>query len=332
MSLPKQPQRISSTDLFNKIVGSGGLNWVVDVRPENDHKRFHIHTSTFIPWADFEEDFKLLASKRPVLKEDVYEFSHRISSAIVTPHAKDKWKQKQYYKIYIYSKNSSCLLADSFANFLLNFCNEGIDKEQVFILIGGVETFSVSKPCMVFGHPSYVPITGSRTLPSEILEDFLYLGGVTSANNLNGLQQLKIKYILNTAYDAENRYPDKFQYLKLELDDSPNEDIQRFFDEGRKFIEEAKRNNSRILVHCQMGMSRSTSMVLVYLMLTFKWSLKRAFKFVKSKRCFVQPNYGFMWQLSEFEKQVFNGSHSIIFTGNKKTFDYQWIDDPKMFF
>ena len=44
-------------------------------------------------------------SLRPLLKEDIYELSHRISSAINNPHSKDKWKQKQYYKIYIYSKN-----------------------------------------------------------------------------------------------------------------------------------------------------------------------------------------------------------------------------------
>ena len=52
---------------------------------------------------------------------------------------------------------------------------------------------------------------------------------------------------MNTAVDAENRFPDKFFYLKLDLDDSPEEDIERFFDKGRTFIEEAKKNNARIL-------------------------------------------------------------------------------------
>lgn len=332
MALQKQPQRISSSDLFNKIIAAGGLHWIVDVRPEADFNRFRLHCSTFIPWADFYEDFTTISKKRPLLKEDIYELSHRISSAINNPHSKDKWKQKQYYKIYIYSKNSPCPLADSFANFLLNYLNEGIDKEQVFVLIGGIETFTVSKPCLVLGHPSHVPVTSSRTLPSEILEDFLYLGGVSSANNLPGLQQLRINYVLNTAIDADNRFPDKLIYMKFDLDDTPEENIERYFDKGRQFIEEAKKNKGRIIVHCQIGMSRSTTIVLVYLMYTFKWSLKRAYKFVKSKRCFVNPNYGFMWQLAQFEKKIFNGNSSIEFTGNTKTFNYVWIDDPKRFF
>ena len=59
--------------------------------------------------------------------------------------------------------------------------------------------------------------------------------------------------MLNTAVDAENRFPDKLFYLKLDLDDSPEEDIERFFDKGRQFIEEAKKNNARIL-----GMNKNT--------------------------------------------------------------------------
>ena len=35
----KQPQKISSSDLFNKIIAAGGLHWVVDVRPEDDFNR-----------------------------------------------------------------------------------------------------------------------------------------------------------------------------------------------------------------------------------------------------------------------------------------------------
>ena len=53
--------------------------------------------------------------------------------------------------------------------------------------------------------------------------------------------------MLNTAIDADNRFPEKMIYMKLDLDDSPEEDIQRFFDKGHQFIEEAKKNKARIL-------------------------------------------------------------------------------------
>jgi protein-tyrosine phosphatase len=50
---------------------------------------------------------------------------------------------------------------------------------------------------------------------------------------------------------------------------------------------------TNVLVHCQMGMSRSSTLVIAFLMKEFNWGFKEAFKYTKNKRPIVQPNEGF---------------------------------------
>lgn len=62
-----------------------------------------------------------------------------------------------------------------------------------------------------------------------------------------------------------------------------------------------RRNHSKCLVHCKMGVSRSASTVIAYAMKEFGWPLEKAYNYVKQKRSITRPNAGFMRQLSEYE-------------------------------
>lgn len=62
-----------------------------------------------------------------------------------------------------------------------------------------------------------------------------------------------------------------------------------------------RKNNSKCLVHCKMGVSRSASTVIAYAMKENGWSLEKAYNFVKQKRSIAQPNPAFMKQLAEYE-------------------------------
>lgn len=62
-----------------------------------------------------------------------------------------------------------------------------------------------------------------------------------------------------------------------------------------------RKNNSKCLVHCKMGVSRSASTVIAYAMKEYGWSLEKAYNFVKQKRSIAQPNPAFMKQLAEYE-------------------------------
>lgn len=62
-----------------------------------------------------------------------------------------------------------------------------------------------------------------------------------------------------------------------------------------------RKNDSKCLVHCKMGVSRSASTVIAYAMKEYGWSLEKAYNFVKQKRNITRPNPGFMRQLAEYE-------------------------------
>lgn len=64
--------------------------------------------------------------------------------------------------------------------------------------------------------------------------------------------------------------------------------------------------NTKCLVHCAMGMSRSATSVIMFIMRLFSMKLEDAFEFVKTQREATDPNDGFMEQLKKFEQTAFS--------------------------
>jgi protein-tyrosine phosphatase len=64
-------------------------------------------------------------------------------------------------------------------------------------------------------------------------------------------------------------------------------------------------NRGNLLVHCQMGKSRSVAIVIAYLMKYMNMKLNDAFNYVKRIRKIALPNLGFMKALGQFEKKLF---------------------------
>ena len=63
--------------------------------------------------------------------------------------------------------------------------------------------------------------------------------------------------------------------------------------------------NKSVLVHCAMGKSRSATIIIAYLMVTNRLSLKEAYDYVKEKRPQIAPNPSYIKDLIEFEKQLY---------------------------
>jgi hypothetical protein len=90
------------------------------------------------------------------------------------------------------------------------------------------------------------------------------------------------------------------------------------------------------VVHCVAGVSRSTAMVLSYLIKYKKMTLKDAFKRVIEKRPIIKPNTAFFEQLIKYEKRIL-GSNScqmrIIETDgvSVKVPDFWITDYPQLF-
>ena len=74
------------------------------------------------------------------------------------------------------------------------------------------------------------------------------------------------------------------------------------------FIHNAIMDNKKVLVHCAAGISRSSTVVIGYLMCKWKLELKHAFKICREKRPGVWPNSGFLEMLISIEKEMFGKS------------------------
>lgn len=57
-------------------------------------------------------------------------------------------------------------------------------------------------------------------------------------------------------------------------------------------------------MHCYVGVSRSATIVLAYLMRLKELTYERALQFLKTKRPDVMPNVGFIQKLLELEELV----------------------------
>ena len=141
---------------------------------------------------------------------------------------------------------------------------------------------------------------------TEIINN-IFIGSYLNAKNWNELEKNNIKYILNCATECKNIFEDKIKYLKLDIKDQNDFPIQDFFDKGIQFIQESVNNNdSNILIHCMEGKSRSTTLLMAYLIKYKNENTNSAYKIVKSKRQLTMPNLGFMFKLREYEKSLIN--------------------------
>ena len=69
-------------------------------------------------------------------------------------------------------------------------------------------------------------------------------------------------------------------------------------------LDEARKKNDVLLIHCMAGISRSVTVTIAYLMSRFRMPMQRAYQFVKDKRPAISPNLNFMGQLVEFEREL----------------------------
>eukprot|EP01129_Flabellula_baltica_P014712 TRINITY_DN7129_c0_g1_i1.p1 TRINITY_DN7129_c0_g1~~TRINITY_DN7129_c0_g1_i1.p1 ORF type:complete len:340 (-),score=49.33 TRINITY_DN7129_c0_g1_i1:80-1048(-) len=146
--------------------------------------------------------------------------------------------------------------------------------------------------------------SNSYQYPSCIIPGFLYLGGEKSVS-LIPLRETKIKKVLNMAIECENPEIPGIEFLNIQIEDTPKENIFRHFEEAIELLEQARLNGQRVLVHCQAGVSRSATIIIAYLMQHNQWTLEEALNYTKSKRPIIHPNIGFKNQLVQFQKTLF---------------------------
>jgi Dual specificity phosphatase, catalytic domain len=157
--------------------------------------------------------------------------------------------------------------------------------------------------------PVAVAHTATHPQLSEVLQD-LYISGGGPARNLKLLQHTGITHIVNMAVEIENAFPDLFSYLHIPARDALNERLGSHLRTVADFVSEARESSpsSKVLIHCQEGISRSATAVLACLMLNECLRLGEAMEFLKSKRKIVEPNAAFMQELRMLEQEIFGSA------------------------
>jgi protein-tyrosine phosphatase len=133
--------------------------------------------------------------------------------------------------------------------------------------------------------------------------NWLYLGSFSNACNIKDLKELKINYILNCAIECKNNnIPVEINYYHALINDSPFFQIN--FEKTNNFINRAKLSGGNILIHCQLGISRSTTCLIAYMIKYLGYTTLTALQFIKKKRPQEMPNIGFIQQLKNYENKI----------------------------
>ncbi|PSN40606.1 Serine/threonine/tyrosine-interacting protein [Blattella germanica] len=152
----------------------------------------------------------------------------------------------------------------------------------------------------------------------------LFLGPYSAAmkSKLDLLMHHGITHIVCVRQDIEAHFirpnfPDRFKYLILDIADTATENIIQHFPKVRQFVDESLTMGGKTLIHGNAGISRSAALVLAYIMEKYGLSCKFC----------INPNEGFMAQLTEFEpiykaqRTLQNGQCSTEKGRNKRRID-----------
>ncbi|XP_061815962.1 dual specificity protein phosphatase 13A-like [Nerophis lumbriciformis] len=137
----------------------------------------------------------------------------------------------------------------------------------------------------------------------------LYLGDMCMSHDKFGLWTLGITHVLNASHGklcckgSDDFYGTTVKYYGVPANDLPTFDISPFFHPAADFIGLALTSGGRVLVHCAVGVSRSATLVLAYLMIHHHLSLRSAIQHVLQNR-WIFPNRGFLRQLMTLEKSL----------------------------
>ncbi|XP_045698415.1 dual specificity protein phosphatase 13 isoform X3 [Phyllostomus hastatus] len=139
----------------------------------------------------------------------------------------------------------------------------------------------------------------------------LFLGDAHAARDRSKLTQLGITHVVNVAAGkfqvdtgAKFYHGMPLEYYGIEAEDNPFFDLSVYFLPVARYIRTALSvPQGRVLVHCAMGVSRSATVVLAFLMIYENLTLVEAIQTVQAHRD-ICPNSGFLRQLQVLDNRL----------------------------
>ncbi|XP_024385567.1 protein-tyrosine-phosphatase IBR5 isoform X2 [Physcomitrium patens] len=179
------------------------------------------------------------------------------------------------------------------------------ERENPCFVCGHYHKFEDGEVCGICGHRLQEATEKGpqqSAFSTEILPQFLYLGSYDNASRAELLKTQNITRILNTVPTCQNLYKNSFTYHSLK------EDKTLPFVECLEFIEQARVDKARVLVHCMSGKNRSPAVVIAYLMKHKQWRLPQSYQWVKDRRPSINLTEAVAQQLQQFEIEVFGNN------------------------
>mmetsp|Transcript_54545 Transcript_54545/g.174955 ORF Transcript_54545/g.174955 Transcript_54545/m.174955 type:complete len:277 (-) Transcript_54545:118-948(-) len=156
-------------------------------------------------------------------------------------------------------------------------------------------------------HPLLLGEGPARSLPARVVAaPGLWLGDCDAAADRGVLAELNIRFVVNATEEVPNFFEQEdgqLRYLRVPLADLPEQQLAGHLEEAVLSIGEALQRGDAVLVHCLMGISRSASLVLAYLMRSQGLGYDAALAALRESRWSVRPNEGFRQQLRELEEE-----------------------------
>mmetsp|Transcript_30460 Transcript_30460/g.5507 ORF Transcript_30460/g.5507 Transcript_30460/m.5507 type:complete len:105 (+) Transcript_30460:2-316(+) len=94
----------------------------------------------------------------------------------------------------------------------------------------------------------------------------VYVGNEPAAKRRAILKQNGITHILIAGCNLHAHYPQNFTYKIINVHDTSSTNIQQHFDDCNQFIDQALSQNGRVFIHCYQGISRSSTIMIAFLM------------------------------------------------------------------
>ncbi|NXQ27372.1 STYL1 protein, partial [Alaudala cheleensis] len=205
------------------------------------------------------------------------------------------------------ANSSSVSLGAGEGDALLHARNlEQFTRHPVLLLKGGYRHFSACYHFLKSQKTLWMPqeLDTFQPYPVEILPAKLYMGNLKQASDKQIQKDLKIKALVNVSEQPVTLFAEEGKSLHVSVPDSLEADLFSSFPTISHFID-AQLDEGAVLVFSSLGISRSSTATMAYLMHSCHFSLQRAWKYLLKCKMNIRPNRGFVEQLSAWETQIY---------------------------
>lgn len=128
---------------------------------------------------------------------------------------------------------------------------------------------------------------------------YLYVGTLKDAESA---EENGIDIVINLSETCLQNQSFRVIYINIPTIDHHQFPIYKIFDYCYCIIDKAIKNKQKILINCKMALSRSISIIAMYLMRAYGMSCQKALTFI-SEHKEIDVNHGFIKQLEKYGRQ-----------------------------